>query len=63
MLGSFMPRSTGSDLRPPRRYLQLVTAALVTIEDPVNMTAPAVLDSHWLALGATVARFDCQATR
>jgi hypothetical protein len=34
----------------------------VTIKDPVNLTEPAVAVGHWLALGATLAPFDCQAT-
>jgi hypothetical protein len=35
----------------------------VTTTDPTNFVGPAVVDSHWLALGATVQRFDCQASR
>ena len=35
----------------------------ITVTDPANLVAPAVVDSHWLALGATLQRFDCQATR
>ena len=35
----------------------------VTITDPVNLVGPAVVDSHWLALGATLQRFDCQVSR
>jgi hypothetical protein len=35
----------------------------VTVEDPVNLTESAEIDSHWLALGATLAKFDCQAAR
>ena len=34
----------------------------VTIADPVNLTEPAVVAGHWLALGATLERFDCQAS-
>jgi hypothetical protein len=34
-----------------------------TITDPVNIAGAAVVDSHWLALGATLERFDCQAPR
>jgi len=33
----------------------------ITVTDPANLTAPAIIDSHWLALGATLQRFDCQA--
>ncbi len=32
----------------------------VTIDDPVNLTEPAVAVSHWVALGATLTPFDCQ---
>ena len=35
----------------------------VTITDPVNIVGTANVDSHWLALGATLQRFDCQASR
>ena len=35
----------------------------VTITDPATLVGPAVVDSHWLALGATLQRFDCQAPR
>lgn len=35
----------------------------VTITDPANLVGTAVVDSHWLALGATLQRFDCQASR
>ena len=35
----------------------------VTTTDPANLVGPAVVDSHWLALGATLQRFDCQATQ
>jgi len=35
----------------------------VTITDPANLVRPAIVDSHWLALGATLQRFDCQAPR
>jgi hypothetical protein len=35
----------------------------VTITDPANLTEPATVDGHWLALGATLQRFDCQASR
>jgi uncharacterized protein DUF6152 len=34
-----------------------------TITDPANLSGPAAVDSHWLALGATLQRFDCQAPR
>jgi hypothetical protein len=34
-----------------------------TITDPENLAEPAVVDGHWLALGATLDRFDCQASR
>jgi uncharacterized protein DUF6152 len=33
----------------------------VTITDPANLMEPAVVDGHWLALGASIARFDCRA--
>jgi hypothetical protein len=33
----------------------------VTINDPVTLTAPAGVEGHWLALGATLAPFDCRA--
>jgi Family of unknown function (DUF6152) len=32
----------------------------VTVTDPATFTTPAVIDSHWLALGHTVDRYDCQ---
>lgn len=35
----------------------------LTITDPVNLAGTAVVDSHWLALGATLQRFDCRAGR
>jgi hypothetical protein len=35
----------------------------VTVTDPANIVGTAVVDSHWLALGATLQRFDCQASR
>jgi len=35
----------------------------VTITDPANLMEPAVADSHWLALGATLEPFDCQPAR
>jgi hypothetical protein len=35
----------------------------LTITDPANLVGTAVVDSHWLALGATLQRFDCQAPR
>jgi hypothetical protein len=35
----------------------------VTITDPVNLTEPAIVVGRWLALGATLQRFDCQASR
>jgi hypothetical protein len=35
----------------------------VMVRDPVTLTAPAVIEGHWLALGETLARFDCQASR
>ena len=35
----------------------------LTITDPVNLAGTAVVDSHWLALGATLQRFDCRAER
>lgn len=35
----------------------------VTVTDPATLTAPAVVDGHWLALGAELQRFDCQAAR
>jgi hypothetical protein len=34
-----------------------------TVTDPQNIVGAAVIESHWLALGATVQRFDCQAER
>ena len=34
-----------------------------TITDPANLSGPATVDTHWLALGATLQRFDCQAPR
>src|SRR6185503_8251054 len=35
----------------------------VTVTDPTTFTTPAVIDSYWLALGATVRRYDCQPQR
>jgi hypothetical protein len=35
----------------------------VTIDDDVYLMEPAVVDGHWIALGASLERFDCQATR
>lgn len=35
----------------------------VTVSDPATLTAPAVIEGHWLALGAELPRFDCQAPR
>lgn len=35
----------------------------VTINDPGTLAGSAVVDSHWLALGASLQRFDCQASR
>jgi uncharacterized protein DUF6152 len=35
----------------------------VTITDPANLTKPANADGYWLALGATLQRFDCQSSR
>ena len=35
----------------------------VTVTDPATLTAPAIVDGHWLALGAELPRFDCQAER
>ena len=35
----------------------------LTITDPANFAAPARVDGHWLAYGATLPRFDCQASR
>jgi len=35
----------------------------VTVTDPTTFTTPAVIDSYWLALGATVRRYDCQPPR
>jgi hypothetical protein len=35
----------------------------IFVVDPANLVAPAAIDSHWLALGATLPRFDCQASR
>jgi hypothetical protein len=35
----------------------------VTVTDSQTLTAPAVVDGHWLALGADMPRFDCQAPR
>jgi hypothetical protein len=32
----------------------------VTVTDPATFTAPAVIDGHWLALGGTIPRYDCQ---
>jgi len=33
----------------------------ITITDPTNLVGPAVVDGHWLALGAALQRFDCRA--
>ena len=35
----------------------------LTISDPSNIVGTAIVDSHWLALGASLQRFDCQASR
>lgn len=32
----------------------------VTITDPTTFTSSAVVDGYWLALGDTIARYDCQ---
>jgi hypothetical protein len=32
----------------------------VTVSDPANLTAPAIVESFWLALGHEVQRFDCR---
>lgn len=32
----------------------------VTVTDPTTFTAPAVIESHWLALGHTIDRYDCR---
>ena len=32
----------------------------VTVTDPATFTAPAIIEGHWLALGQTIARYDCQ---
>jgi hypothetical protein len=32
----------------------------VTVNDPVTFAAPAVIESHWLALGHTIDRYDCR---
>jgi hypothetical protein len=32
----------------------------VTVTDPATFTAPAVIEGHWLALGQTIDRYDCQ---
>ncbi len=32
----------------------------VTVTDPSTFTAPAVIDGHWLALGGSIPRYDCQ---
>jgi hypothetical protein len=32
----------------------------VTVTDPATFTAPAVVEGYWLALGDTIARYDCQ---
>ena len=34
-----------------------------TVTDSATLTAPAVVDGHWLAFGAELQRFDCQAPR
>ena len=33
----------------------------MTVRDPVTFSMPAVIETHWLALGETLAPFDCQA--
>jgi hypothetical protein len=33
----------------------------VIVNDPVTLTSPAVLVGQWLALGETIAQFDCRA--
>ena len=35
----------------------------VTVRDPATLKGPAEIEGHWLALGETLARFDCQASR
>jgi hypothetical protein len=35
----------------------------ITVTDSANFVGPAIVDTHWLALGATIQRFDCQAER
>jgi Family of unknown function (DUF6152) len=35
----------------------------VTVRDPATLKGPAEIEGHWLALGGTLARFDCQASR
>ena len=32
----------------------------VTVTDPSTFTVPAVIDGHWLALGGSIPRYDCQ---
>jgi hypothetical protein len=32
----------------------------MTVTDPTTFTAPAVIRGHWLALGGTIPRYDCQ---
>jgi hypothetical protein len=32
----------------------------VTVTDAATFTAPAVIESHWLALGHTIDRYDCR---
>jgi hypothetical protein len=33
----------------------------VTVTDPTTFAEPAVIEGHWLALGETIPRYDCQA--
>jgi hypothetical protein len=35
----------------------------ITVSDPATLTAPAVVDGHWLALGHEVQRFDCRTSQ
>jgi hypothetical protein len=35
----------------------------VTVTDPATFTTPAVIEGHWLALGHTIDRYDCQLAR
>ena len=32
----------------------------VNVTDPSTFTVPAVIDGHWLALGGSIPRYDCQ---